>query len=284
VLRGDGAIWVIGSYHNIYLLGALMMKEGFWILNNVVWHKTNPMPNFRGVRFTNATEELIWAKKSDKCRYVFNHATMKSMNDGKQMTNVWRIPLCGGKERLRDDSGKKLHSTQKPEEILRRVILASTRRGATVLDPFLGSGTTLAVARLLGRRGIGIEQDPGYVSIARHRIKATKEQAGLGILDEPTSQKPRRVTVAELLERGYLQAGQSLYPKNGNGPKQRTAVLLANGTLKVGDFEGSIHKAGARIENTPSCNGWMYWFFETTGGFVPLHSLREKVWRGEERR
>ncbi len=170
ILKPSGAIWVIGTYHNIFRIGRLMQDIGYWLLNDIVWNKTNPMPNFRGVRFTNATETLLWAKKSEKARCVFNHKTMKAENGGKQMTNVWRIPLCGGKERLRDSSGKKLHSAQKPEELLRRVILSSTKSGYIVFDPFLGSGTTVAVARMLGRTGLGVEREEKYAKIAADRI------------------------------------------------------------------------------------------------------------------
>lgn len=173
VLADDGTIWVIGSYHNIFRVGKIMMDLGYWILNDVQWHKTNPMPNFRGVRFTNATETLIWAKKSEKQKkYTFNHQVMKQLNDGKQMTSVWQIPLCTGKERIKDENGKKAHSTQKPEALLERVILSSSDEGDLVLDPFLGSGTTCAVAQKLNRRSIGIEQDPRYVEIAEQRLKS----------------------------------------------------------------------------------------------------------------
>ena len=173
VLADDGTIWVIGSYHNIFRVGKIMMDLGYWILNDVQWHKTNPMPNFRGVRFTNATETLIWAKKSEnQKKYTFNHQVMKQLNDGKQMTSVWHIPLCTGKERIKDERGKKAHSTQKPEALLQRVILSSSNEGDLVLDPFLGSGTTCAVAQQLNRRSIGIEQDPRYVEIAEHRLKS----------------------------------------------------------------------------------------------------------------
>ena len=172
-LADDGTLWVIGSYHNIFRVGRIMMDLGYWILNDVQWHKTNPMPNFRGVRFTNATETLIWAKKSERQkRYTFNHQVMKQLNDGKQMTSVWRLPLCAGKERIKDARGKKVHSTQKPEALLQRVILASSNEGDLVLDPFLGSGTTCAVARRLNRRSIGIEQEPRYVTIAQRRLES----------------------------------------------------------------------------------------------------------------
>ena len=172
VLADDGTIWVIGSYHNIFRVGKIMMDLGYWILNDVQWHKTNPMPNFRGVRFTNATETLIWAKKSEKQKkYTFNHQVMKQLNDGKQMTSVWQIPLCTGSERIKDEQGKKAHSTQKPEALLQRVILSSSNEGDTVLDPFLGSGTTCAVAKKLNRRSIGIEQEPRYVEIAESRLR-----------------------------------------------------------------------------------------------------------------
>ncbi len=280
ILKDDGAIWVIGSYHNIFRLGRLMMDLGFWILNDIVWHKSNPMPNFRGVRFTNATETLIWAKKSESARYFFNHAAMKKINEDKQMTNVWRIPLCGGKERLRDSQGRKLHSTQKPQELLRRVILSTTRPGEIVLDPFLGSGTTLAVAYKLGRRGIGIEQEDEYVRLSEKRLSVVHPE--LDAYDVAELNKPRRISMKELMEKGYLKPGQLLYPKSGS-IRDRSAKLLISGNLKFDDFEGSIHRVGAHLENAPSCNGWRYWFFKEGKEFFLLHLLREKIWTEEYR-
>ena len=238
------------------------------------------MPNFRGVRFTNATETLIWAKKSESARYFFNHAAMKKINEDKQMTNVWRIPLCGGKERLRDSQGRKLHSTQKPQELLRRVILSTTRPGEIVLDPFLGSGTTLAVAYKLGRRGIGIEQEDEYVRLSEKRLSVVQPE--LDAYDVAELNKPRRISMKELMEKGYLKPGQLLYPKNGS-IRDRSAKLLISGNLKFDDFEGSIHRVGAHLENAPSCNGWRYWFFKEGKEFFLLHLLREKIWTEEGR-
>ena len=252
VLRPHGAIWVIGSYHNIFRVGRLMQDLGYWILNDVIWRKKNPMPNFRGVRFTNATETLIWATKSRDSRKVFHHRGMKAENRGKQMTNVWNIRICGGKERLRDAEGKKLHSTQKPLRLMRRLILATTRRGDVVLDPFLGSGTTLAAARALGRFGVGIEQKAEYVDIARERI--AKIRVSKSDIVEKTK-LPRRVSMREIMRRKLVRSGRKLYPLRG---KER-AEVLQNGDIRCNGYEGSIHFVGAKVQKIPACNGWVFW-------------------------
>lgn len=276
LLSDDGALWVIGTYHNIGRLGRLMHDIGFWMLNDVIWHKTNPMPNFRGVRFTNATETLLWAKKSEKGRAVFNHKTMKQENGGKQMTNVWRFPLCGGGERLRDAAGKKLHSTQKPEALLRRIILATSRRGDVVLDPFLGSGTTAAVARKLGRIGVGIERGDAYIKIAEKRIAAAQMEDAP---EEDSTPAPRRVPFAEIIARKLIKPGVTLQSKDGKA----RARVLANGDIKINgavNVAGSIHKIGAKVTNAPSCNGWNFWFVKNENKeWIPLDKLRSKVRR-----
>ncbi len=260
VLADDGAIWVIGSYHNIFRVGKIMLDLGYWILNDVQWHKTNPMPNFRGVRFTNATETLIWAKKSEQQKqYTFNHQVMKQLNDGKQMTSVWRIPLCTGAERIKDEYGKKAHSTQKPEALLQRVILSSSNEGDLVLDPFLGSGTTCAVAKKLNRRSIGIEQEPRYVDIAENRLKSINAELFQDMrLVEPPPKRLQRVSMQQLVEARYIRENQCLYTKD----KTCSAIVLPDGKIQNSIGTGSIHKIGALLNNTESCNGWMYWYYE----------------------
>ena len=280
ILADDGTIWVIGSYHNIGRVSRLMQDLGFWTLNDVIWRKTNPMPNFRGVRLTNATETLVWAKKSSKSRYIFNHALMKHENGGKQMGNVWEFPLCGGAERLRDESGKKVHSTQKPEALLRRAILSCTRPGDVVLDPFLGSGTTAAAARRAGRVGIGIEREARYTTVATKRIRSARPNKMTLIMEaEATPEKLRRVAFKELLDIGAVRAGERLYSKN----KETKAKILADGNLQVNGFAGSIHRVGAKTAGVPSCNGWNFWLVKNKSGeFVPLDALRQQA-RQKER-
>lgn len=258
VLKPSGSIWVIGSYHNIFRVGAIMMNLGFWILNDVIWHKTNPMPNFRGTRFTNATETMIWAKKDKDSKYNFNYHAMKNLNEEKQMQNVWRLPLCRGEERIMID-GEKAHSTQKPEALLYRVILSSSDPDDIVLDPFFGSGTTGAVAKKLKRRFIGIERAEKYVEVATKRIAEIPEPLfpdQLMITQSKRSQP--RVPFASLIEEGYLKIGQKLYTSS----RKYTAFIRADSHLQVGDFVGSIHKAGAHVQGKSACNGWDYWYYE----------------------
>ncbi len=275
ILADDGTIWVIGSYHNIGRVLRLMQDMGFWTLNDVIWRKTNPMPNFRGVRLTNATETLLWAKKSAKSRYVFNHALMKRENGGKQMGNVWEFPLCGGAERLRDAAGKKVHSTQKPEALLRRVILSCTRPGDVVLDPFLGSGTTLAVARQLGRSGVGIERDIEYVKIASARIEgAIFDKTAIAEEEKFHQPRPERIPFSDLVKRGLVRVGQALYASDG---KVKAKIEDQSGKIgiSINGKLGSIHKMGAHVRNAPGCNGWTFWSVKNgKGEFILIDHLR----------
>ena len=272
LLADDGTLWVIGSYHNIGRLARLMQDIGYWMLNDVIWKKTNPMPNFRGVRFTNATETLLWAKKSEKAKYTFNHQVMKTENGGKQMTSVWEFPLCGGKERLRDANGDKLHSTQKPEALLRRVILSSTNPGDVVLDPFLGSGTTLAVARKLGRVGAGIEREKKYAKIAKDRVKEV--QTELNIHKKTERENLRRVLFGEIVKRGLVCVGEKIYTKEGV-----SAVVQEDGTIKSNGYAGSIHRVGASVANKPACNGWGFWYIheKEKDELISINVLRSQV-------
>ncbi|MBR0657560.1 site-specific DNA-methyltransferase [Plastoroseomonas arctica] len=266
VLRRDGTLWLIGAYHNIFRLGVALQDLDFWILNDVIWRKANPMPNFRGRRFTNAHETLIWAARGQESKYRFNYAAMKSLNDDQQMRSDWFIPLCTGAERLRDAAGVKLHPTQKPEALLHRVILASTAPGEIILDPFLGSGTTAAVAKRLGRHFIGIERDPGYAAAAAARIAAIAPIASAAALSLPSKREQPRVPFGVLVERGLIPAGSRLQDR----ARRYSATVGADGTLRCGAFAGSIHKVGAALMEAPSCNGWAFWYAETPGGGLRL--------------
>ena len=270
LLRKDGTLWVIGSYHNIFRIGALLQELGFWILNDVVWRKANPMPNFRGRRFTNAHETLIWAARGQESRYRFNYQAMKALNDDVQMRSDWFIPLCTGSERLRNDHGLKLHPTQKPEALLHRVLVASTGVGDIVLDPFLGTGTTAAVAKRLGRHYIGIERHPAYVEAALGRLLkvAPASEAGIGVT--ASRREVPRVPFGSIVERGLLPVGSVLMDRM----RAVRAVVVADGTVKVGELQGSIHKVGAAVQNAPSCNGWTFWHFERDGVLVAIDELR----------
>jgi modification methylase len=273
VLKPDGAIWVIGSYHNVFRLGAALQDEGFWILNDVIWRKMNPMPNFRGKRLTNAHETLIWAAKSDQSRYTFNYEAMKALNEGIQMRSDWLIPLCTGAERLKTADGDKAHPTQKPEALLHRVLVASTRPGDIVLDPFFGTGTTGAVAKRLGRRFVGIEREAEYRGAAEARIRAVRPlDAESAAITTPKRAEPR-VAFGQLVERGLLSPGEVLHSLNG----RRQAKIRADGTLIASDVRGSIHQVGAALEGAPSCNGWTYWHFKRDGVSVPIDFLRQQI-------
>jgi modification methylase len=274
VLKDDGALWVIGSYHNIFRVGCALQDLGFWILNDVIWRKANPMPNFKGTRFTNAHETLIWAAKSrGGRRYAFNYDAMKMANDEIQMRSDWTLPLATGEERIKDESGQKAHPTQKPEALLHRVILASTRPGDLILDPFFGVGTTGAVARRLGRRFIGIERDAGYAALAETRIAKVIPTAPTD-LDVTGSRKSEpRVPFGQIVEAGLLRPGDLVWCPKG----ERAARVRADGSLVVGDIFGSIHKMGAIVQAQPACNGWTYWHFRTDKGLTPIDVLRAKV-------
>ena len=280
VLKDTGTLWVIVSYHNIYRVGTILQDLGYWILNDVVWIKTNPMPNFRGVRFTNAHETLLWCKRSQQQKhYTFNYHAMKMANDEKQMRSDWELPLCTGAERLTVD-GAKLHATQKPEALLYRVLLASSNPGDVVLDPFFGTGTTGAVAKRLGRHFIGIERDASYIQAAQTRIDAVVPR----LFDDEvygryiTKRTAPRIPFAALLEAQLLVPGQRLY---FDRRQELSAVVLADGSLRTAQGErGSIHKLGARVGKLPACNGWDRWFYETAhGDLQPLDTLREQVRR-----
>ena len=272
-LTDNGTIWVIGSYHNIFRVGAILQELGFWILNDVVWRKSNPMPNFRGRRFTNAHETMIWASKSQSSKYTFNYDAMKALNDDLQMRSDWYLPICNGGERLKNEDGKKAHPTQKPEALLHRVVLASTRVGDVILDPFFGSGTTGAVAKQLGRDFIGIERDPGYIKIAEERIANTRRISETDLLETPSKREQPRIPFGWLVERGLLRPGEKLYaPK-----RQHAAKVRADGTIVTSENRGSIHKMGAEVQGAPSCNGWTYWHVDIEGKLVPIDVLRQKL-------
>jgi modification methylase len=271
VLKDTGTIWVIGSYHNIYRVGAILQDLGFWILNDVTWIKSNPMPNFRGVRFTNAHETLIWAQKKKGAKYTFNHKSMKALNDDLQMRSDWNIPLATGRQRIKSN-GTKAHSTQKPEALLYRVLMASSDPGDVVLDPFFGSGTTGAVAKKLGRTWIGIERDKKYIKIAQKRIDGMQEADKDAVLVEKRRQD--RVPFGALLENGLLLPGQYLYFAR-NGTK---AKVLANGHIRCGKLTGSIHGVAKALMGNAPANGWDVWFYkDENGDRIVIDELREKL-------
>jgi modification methylase len=270
-LKPDGALWVIGSYHNIFRVGALLQDLGFWILNDIVWRKTNPMPNFRGRRFTNAHETLIWAARSSEARPTFNYEAMKALNDELQMRSDWLLPICGGPERLKRD-GRKAHPTQKPEALLHRVILASTKPGELVLDPFFGTGTTGAVAKRLGRRFIGLERDPDYAVLARKRIDAVVPTDPALVATSAKREEPR-IPFGTLVERGLLRPGDVLF----DARRRWTAKVRADGTVISATAKGSIHRVGAEVQGAPACNGWAFWHVDLKGRAVPIDVLRQQV-------
>ena len=272
LLRKDGTIWVIGAYHNIFRIGAIMQDLGFWILNDVVWRKSNPMPNFRGRRFTNAHETLIWAARGQDSRYRFNYQAMKALNDDLQMRSDWLLPLCTGPERLRNAHGLKLHPTQKPEALLHRVLLSCTMEDDIVLDPFMGTGTTAVVAHRLHRHFIGIERHPAYVEAAWARLKAVKraERGTHTHTITPTKRDTPRVPFGSLVERGIVPPGTRLMDRQ----RRVAATVTADGTIVCGTLRGSIHKVGAQVQQSPSCNGWLFWHLERDGALVPLDALR----------
>ncbi|WP_435164722.1 site-specific DNA-methyltransferase [Falsirhodobacter sp. 1013] len=273
ILKPNGAIWVIGSYHNIFRVGAALQDQGFWMLNDVIWRKSNPMPNFRGKRLTNAHETLIWASKSEKSKYTFNYEAMKASNDDLQMRSDWTLPICTGHERLKDANGDKAHPTQKPESLLHRVLLATTNPGDVVLDPFFGTGTTGAVAKMLGRNFIGIEREEAYRAIAAERISRVRVLDAAALEVTGSKRAEPRVPFGTLVERGMLRPGENLYSV-GN---RHSAKVRADGTLAFADVKGSIHQVGARLEGAPSCNGWTYWHIQREGKLIPIDTLRQQI-------
>ena len=271
VLKDDGTIWVIGSYHNIYRVGALLQDADFWILNDIVWRKSNPMPNFRGTRFTNAHETLLWCAKDEKARYTFNYRAMKALNDDLQMRSDWLLPICSGGERVKGEDGSKAHPTQKPEALLYRILLACTKPGGVVLDPFFGTGTTGAVARRLGRHWIGIEKETSYAKVARERIDSTLPLDESAMQTVPDKREQPRVAFGVLVESGLVPAGTIL----SDSKRRWTAIVRADGSIACESLAGSIHKVGASLQGAPSCNGWTFWHVDLGGALTVLDVLRQ---------
>ncbi len=274
VMKRDATIFVIGSYHNIFRVGAIMQDLGFWILNDIVWRKSNPMPNFRGRRFTNAHETLIWAARSAEAKkYTFNYEALKAGNEDCQARSDWLLPICSGGERLKDSSGRKTHPTQKPEALLARIMLAASNPGDLVLDPFFGSGTTGAVARRLRRAYLGIERDAGYVRAAEARIAAVQPLAEQAVAAAPTRRGEPRVAFLSLVESGLVGAGEALV----DAQRRHRAIVRPDGAVSLGAIVGSIHKIGALAQGLPACNGWTFWHVERDGRLTPIDDMRASI-------
>ena len=270
VLKPNGAIWVIGSYHNIFRLGYILQDLDFWLLNDVIWRKVNPMPNFRGTRFTNAHETLIWASKSKSSKYTFNYEAMKSLNGDLQMRSDWLLPICTGDERLKDKNGKKIHPTQKPENLLARIIMSSSNLGDLILDPFFGTGTTGAVSKKLGRNFIGIEQNAKYALEAEKRIRLVDEIESKELIQTPRKIAEPRIPFGHLLEQGLINPGELLQDVRNRW----TAKIRADGSLISKDKKGSIHSVGAHLQGLQACNGWTFWHIKRSGKLIPIDNLR----------
>ena len=280
VLKPDGSLWVIGSYHNIFRVGTMLQDLGFWILNDVIWRKTNPMPNFRGRRFTNAHETMVWASMGPKARYTFNYEAMKALNDELQMRSDWLFPICSGQERLRQGSGRKTHPTQKPEALLHRIILAASNKGDVVLDPFLGSGTTAAAAKRLGRSFIGIEREAAYAEAARERVAASPPLDPAALKIAPRKRAEARIPFGALVEIGLISPGTVLYDARA----RHEAEVRADGSIASAGAQGSIHKIGAYVQGATACNGWTFWHYDAEGTLKPIDALREQARRRLEPR
>jgi modification methylase len=272
ILKDDGTIWVIGSYHNIYRVGSLLQDAEFWILNDIIWRKSNPMPNFRGTRFTNAHETLIWCARDEKARYTFNYRAMKALNDDLQMRSDWLLPICAGSERVKGKDGSKAHPTQKPEALLYRILLACTKPGDVILDPFFGTGTTGAVARRLGRRWIGVERERAYVKVALERIASTLPLDESAMQTVPDRRDQPRVPFGVLVECGLVPAGTTVT----DAKRRWTAAVRADGSITSDGHAGSIHKVGAALQGAPSCNGWTFWHVESCGALRSLDAFRQQ--------
>ncbi len=274
VMKPQATIFVIGSYHNIFRVGAIMQDLGFWILNDIVWRKTNPMPNFRGRRFTNAHETMIWAARGPQAKsYTFNYEALKAANEDCQMRSDWLFPICTGGERLKDAQGRKTHPTQKPEALLARVMLAASNAGDLVLDPFFGSGTTGAVAKRLRRDYLGIERDSAYADAAQARIDAVEPLDPATLTTAPTKRSEPRIAFASLVDAGLIAPGAKL----ADAKRRHSALVRADGALAIGGIVGSIHKTGALVQGLPACNGWTFWHYEDAGRLVPIDDLRERA-------
>ncbi|HJU30871.1 MAG TPA: site-specific DNA-methyltransferase [Hyphomicrobiaceae bacterium] len=275
VLKPDGAIWVIGSYHNIFRLGVALQDLGFWLQNDIVWRKTNPMPNFRGKRFTNAHETLIWAGRDARSRVTFNYEAMKALNDDVQMRSDWLFPICSGPERLKDGAGRKAHPTQKPEALLSRILLATTHAGDIVLDPFFGTGTTGAAARRLGRRWLGIERDPVHAAAARERIAKVRPLPASALEIARSKRAEPRIPFGTIIELRILEPGITLTDERG----RLRAEVKADGTLALAGRQGSIHRLGAEVQGKTACNGWTFWHYEDGDRLRPIDVLRDEARR-----
>ena len=270
VLKPNGSLWVIGSYHNIFRVGTVLQDLGYWVLNDVIWRKTNPMPNFRGRRFTNAHETMIWASMGQKARYTFNYESMKALNEDLQMRSDWLLPICSGAERLKQE-GRKTHPTQKPEALLQRVILASTHVGDVVLDPFMGSGTTAVAAKRLGRIFVGIEREEAYTEASRSRLKGVKPLDAATLQVSKGKRAEPRVAFGTLVELGLIAPGTALY----DPAARHEAKVRADGSIACAGAQGSIHKIGAHVQGAMACNGWTFWHYEADGALKPIDTLRE---------
>ena len=273
ILKPNGTIWVIGSYHNIYRVGSILQNLGYWVLNDIIWNKSNPMPNFKGNRFTNAHETIIWASQNKKSKYTFNYQAMKVMNEDKQMRSDWFLPICSGNERIKE-SGKTLHPTQKPEALLFRIILSSTNMGDTILDPFFGTGSTGAVAKKLKRNFIGIERDSNYMKFAKQRIKNVTSFSTDELQTVKNNKNNIKIPFCTLIDNGLLKIGTKLHDIN----KKYNAIVRADGSIKTNNsLEGSIHKVGAQIQGNSGCNGWQFWHYEKEGKLISIDALRKKI-------
>ena len=272
ILKKNGSIWVIGSYHNIFRVGSIIQDLGFWILNDVIWNKNNPMPNFRGTRFTNAHETLIWASKNKNSKYTFNYQSLKCLNDDLQMRSTWNFPICNGRERLKE-KGKKVHSTQKPESLLHRILLASTNKNDFILDPFLGSGTTAVVSKKLGRFFYGVEKEKKYFEAAIKRLKNTKIIKDDYLDTIENNRLKQRIPFGSLVELGVIKPGTEIYDQK----KKINAKIMADGSIKYQKSAGSIHKVAAKILGAESCNGWTFWHYQSGNSLRPIDELRQRL-------
>ncbi|WP_339746643.1 site-specific DNA-methyltransferase [uncultured Maricaulis sp.] len=273
VLKPSGALWVIGSYENIFRIGALVQAAGFWIMNDVIWRKSNPLPNFKGTGFTVAHATLIWAAKSKDAKPTFNYAAMKALNDGVQMRSDWTLPVCSRNELIKDKEGNGVHPAQKPEALLHRILLSTSNPGEVVLDPFFGTGTSGAAARRLGRHFIGIEVDPNYVRVARNRVSAVRAHSVEALQVSQPSRMRLRIIFGDLVERGLVRPGDTLWSADG----RFSAVVLADGTVVADGTSGSIHQVGAKLQGASSCNGWLFWHLESGKGTLPIAALRDQI-------
>ena len=272
VLKDNGSIWVIGTYHNIFRLGYHIQNKGYWMLNDVIWRKNNPMPNFRGTRFTNAHETLIWASKNKNSKYTFNYQSLKCLNDDLQMRSDWTLPICNGSERIKRN-GKKVHSAQKPESLLHRILLASTNKGDFVFDPFLGTGTTAVVAKKLGRNYFGVEKEKKYFQTSKQRLEKTIKIEDHYLDTIKNNKSKPRVPFGSLVELGIVKPGMSVFDQK----KKVNAKIMADGSIKYQNSEGSIHKVAAKIIGAESCNGWTYWHYNKNGSILPIDHLRQRL-------